>query len=70
MPDRETVIGGLEQMLIHYNEMIKMDGDTKNHVLLYHKAMVEYALALLKEQENASKRNPVIVCPHCGKRVK
>jgi len=28
------------------------------------------ALALLKEQENASKRNPVIVCPHCGKRVK
>ena len=25
---------------------------------------------LLKEQENASKRKPVIVCPHCGKRVK
>ena len=25
---------------------------------------------LYKEQENASKRNPVIVCPHCGKRVK
>ena len=25
---------------------------------------------LLIEQENASKRNPVIVCPHCGKRVK
>ena len=25
---------------------------------------------LLNEQENASKRNPVIVCPHCGKRVK
>ena len=25
---------------------------------------------LLKEQGNASKRNPVIVCPHCGKRVK
>ena len=24
----------------------------------------------LKEQENAMKRNPVIVCPHCGKRVK
>ena len=31
------------------------------------KEMVE---ELLKEQENASKRNPVIVCPHCGKRVK
>ena len=28
------------------------------------------ALDLLKEQEKASKRNPVIVCPHCGKRVK
>lgn len=26
-------------------------------------------LALLKEQEE-QKRNPVIVCPHCGKRVK
>lgn len=51
MTDREKVIGGLEQMLIHYNEMIKLDGDTKNHVLLYHKAMVEDALALLKEQE-------------------
>ena len=25
---------------------------------------------LMKEQENASKRNPVIVCPHCGKRIK
>lgn len=28
------------------------------------------ALVLLKEQENEKKRNPVIVCPHCGKRVK
>lgn len=27
-------------------------------------------VAVLKEQENASKRNPVIVCPHCGKRIK
>ena len=25
---------------------------------------------MLKEQENEKKRNPVIVCPHCGKRVK
>lgn len=32
--------------------------------------MMKDALELLKEQENASKRNPVIVCPHCGKRVK
>ena len=32
--------------------------------------LVRNAITLLKEQENASKRNPVIVCPHCGKRVK
>ena len=25
---------------------------------------------LLKEQENENARNPVIVCPHCGKRIK
>ena len=31
---------------------------------------LEKVKELLKEQENASKRNPVIVCPHCGKRVK
>lgn len=37
-----------------------------------HKAIgiISDALDLLKEQEKASKRNPVIVCPHCGKRVK
>lgn len=28
------------------------------------------AHALLKEYQNEKKRNPVIVCPHCGKRVK
>lgn len=55
MIDREKVIGGLEQMLIHYNEMIKFDGDAKNHVLLYHKAMVEDALAMLKEQDELLK---------------
>lgn len=25
---------------------------------------------LVEEYENKKKRNPVIVCPHCGKRVK
>ena len=25
---------------------------------------------LLKEYKNEKERNPVIVCPHCGKRVK
>jgi 4-hydroxy-3-methylbut-2-en-1-yl diphosphate synthase IspG/GcpE len=28
------------------------------------------ALDLLKELKNETERNPVIVCPHCGKRVK
>ena len=28
------------------------------------------ALELLKEYKNEKERNPVIVCPHCGKRVK
>ena len=61
MTDREKVIGGLKQMLIHYNEMIKLDGDAKNHVLLYHKAMVEDALALLKEQEKKIKALRLLV---------
>ena len=33
------------------------------------KKFYEETLELLKEQEE-QKRNPVIVCPHCGKRVK
>lgn len=32
--------------------------------------MKEDALSMLKEQKNEKKRNPVIICPHCGKRVK
>ena len=31
---------------------------------------IDDAIAMLQEQENEKKRNPVIVCPHCGKRVK
>lgn len=31
---------------------------------------IRKAIVLLKEQENEMERNPVIVCPHCGKRVK
>ena len=60
MPDREKVIKGLgivSRMLNEMGRWNEMD-------------IVDDALALLKEQENASKRNPVIVCPHCGKRVK
>ena len=58
--DRGTVIEGLEKVWDAFNHM-------------EHELYADYvfdALAMLKEQENASKRNPVIVCPHCGKRVK
>ena len=61
MPDREKVINDLQDAV--------NDDWMWQHADYYAKAM-ENAIALLKEQENASKRNPVIVCPHCGKRVK
>ena len=56
MPDREKVIDGLI-MLKRFLPSTMWEP-------------INDAIALLKEQENASKRNPVIVCPHCGKRVK
>ena len=28
------------------------------------------ALGLLREYQKEKERNPVVVCPHCGKRVK
>ena len=47
------------------------DDETWIQYLNDHIAMCkEEVERLYKEQENASKRNPVIVCPHCGKRVK
>lgn len=71
MPDREKVIKGLEVCVNRVpgkytcNECpYEIDG---NDCELN---SIRDAIALLKEQENASKRNPVIVCPHCGKRVK
>ena len=65
MPDREKVIKGLENCKIHFCDECPYDVEKDCTFYLHHDA-----LALLKEQENASKRNPVIVCPHCGKRVK
>ena len=32
--------------------------------------LINDALELLKERQKELQRNPVIVCPHCGKRVK
>jgi hypothetical protein len=56
MADREKVIKGLTEL--------------KKYLPSTMWEPINNALALLKEQENASKRNPVIICPHCGKRVK
>ena len=67
MPDREKVIKGLEQCKEGGScDGCQFDIQSSKCIFLLH----EDALALLKEQKNASKRNPVIVCPHCGKRVK
>ena len=63
MPDRQTIIEILQKAL----DNAEIDG------LIYaevRRPVVFDIINLLKEQENASKRNPVIVCPHCGKRIK
>ena len=61
--DMETLIGAIEQRkrIAERNNQAFVD-------LPYE--IVGDVLELLKEQENASKRNPVIVCQHCGKRIK
>ena len=57
--DRETIITELES--------IQKSFDEGYGIALTHKSeLVRGVLELLKEQE----RNPVVVCPHCGKRVK
>lgn len=71
MPDREKVINGLEVCTsIADGESCPKDCPYYQEVCYGYDQLMRDALALLKEQENASKRNPVIVCPHCGKRVK
>jgi hypothetical protein len=75
MPDREKVIKGLEILIngcehIHCDDCCFYISTKPTRCGLRENQIQEDALALLKEQENASKRNPVIVCPHCGKRVK
>ena len=75
MITREKVIEGLRHCTSHDDGRDKFGGVGKCGGCPYYGhdctgRMKKDALALLKEQENASKRNPVIVCPHCGKRVK
>lgn len=68
MNDREKVIKDLEEY--RDREFVKEGITVFDNDPRYRKLIIGNAIALLKEQENASKRNPVIVCPHCGKRVK
>jgi hypothetical protein len=65
MPDREKVIKGLHDARRYLEDKEWSDRGASPHI-----DSINDAIAILKEQENASKRNPVIVCPHCGKRVK
>ena len=69
MPDREKVIKGLALVREHLWYQAEQNKQYR-HYYVELDSMVNDAVAMLKEQENASKRNPVIVCPHCGKRVK
>lgn len=70
MPDREKVIKAWDCC----NPFNRKCNECPYEKDCYHddisRHMVADAVDLLKEQENASKRKPVIVCPHCGKRVK
>jgi predicted class III extradiol MEMO1 family dioxygenase len=63
MPDREKVIEALVKARTA-GENYKLQSAEMSF------QFIEMLIELLKEQENASKRNHVIVCPHCGKRVK
>ena len=74
--DREKVIKGLECCCEHIKGMncdhcpYDEEQIEIGQINQCTSALAYDALALLKEQENEKKRNPVIVCPHCGKRVK
>ena len=73
MPDREKVIKGLEICSTAHRDGSYHCGDCpyeSDEDNVCGEKLCADALALLKEQENEKKRNPVIVCPHCGKRVK
>ena len=66
MVDREKVMSWLEGLA----EPDWMDCYSESEVQNTAIAALDLLDELMKEQKNASKQNPVIVCPHCGKRVK
>ena len=72
--DREKVMRGLECLAQKQEPMAnpcsKCDYHDRPNFAFCVVDVATDALALLKEQEDERKQNPVIVCPHCGKRVK
>ena len=68
--DREKVVDFLQHISLNAYEYRDSNNEILGYPYLEAEKIADDALALLKEQENASKRNPVIVCPHCGKRIK
>lgn len=66
--DKEKIIKGLEECMSE-GKCSKCVYAEKQATLSC-KELLSDIYTLLKEQENEKKRNPVIVCPHCGKRVK
>ena len=71
MADIEKVIKGLEYC-IDRNECWsdKEECPWINKCRENSSSLKTDALELLKEYKNEKERNPVIVCPHCGKRIK
>ena len=65
MPDMEKVIKGVHDARRYLEDREWVD----KSVGVYIDALND-DLELLKEYKNERERNPVIVCPHCGKRVK
>ena len=65
MSDREKIIKGVHDARRYLEDREWVD----KSVGVYIDALND-ALELLKEYKNEKERNPVIVCPHCGKRVK
>ena len=69
--DIDTVIQWLEELSDYFYQLYRDEDDREKYAKHYDRmTVVDKAIDLLKEQKKASKRNPVIVCPHCGKRVK
>ena len=71
MHDRETVINGLRSIKTYLaSQAIETTDSFAREGFIESQRDIDDAIALLKEMKNETERNPVIVCPHCGKRVK